>query len=339
MRYYGIEPMLIDLKSRGEQVAHIYIKDHKAQYDFVAGEVSQAHHLRNLGEAAQCVIETLADRGEAWIGLEGPAIYSYLPSTEAGLLYFGEVKLVTLPNDRRKVRYPVVQFEDGTICQKLSDFLEYFKLENNYSNRGKVMRWLSSLDGPTTKLRTRKQKFDRKKVINLEMGTNRFGKPTAILHYRRLPAMVGLKPMLDTFPDLTPTQVQELYSDYGIALPGTFKRAFKEHKKPDPDLGDDKPEELTPIDERPLRIPEPYQPLDEEIQPPDKKVLWGYIHATGLYPRRGKVMGSNPIHVGDIPIKNEKELKKFLEQWRYSIDDKLLHRLWNFVLEGNGEQQ
>lgn len=339
MRYYGIEPMLIDLKSRGERVAHIYIKDHKAQYDFVGGGVSQAHHLRNLGEAAQCVIETLADRGEVWIGLEGPAIYSYLPSTEAGLLYFGEVKLVTLPNDHRKVRYPVVQFEDGTVCQKLSDFLEYFKLENNYSNRGKVMRWLSSLDGPTTKLRTRKQKFDRKKVINLEMGTNRFGKPTAILHYRRLPAMVGLKPMLDTFPDLTPTQVQELYSDYGITLPGTFKRAFKERKQPDPGPVGDESEEPIPMDELPLRIPEPYQPLDEEIQPPDKKVLWGYIHATGLYPRRGKVMGSNPIHVGDIPIKNEKELKKFLEQWRYSIDDKLLHKLWNFVLEGNGEQQ
>ena len=30
MRYYGIEPMLIDLKSRGERIAHIYIKDHKA---------------------------------------------------------------------------------------------------------------------------------------------------------------------------------------------------------------------------------------------------------------------------------------------------------------------
>lgn len=173
------------------------------------------------------------------------------------------------------------------------------------------MRWLSSLDGPTTKLRTRKQKFDRKKVINLEMGTNRFGKPTAILHYRRLPAMVGLKPMLDTFPDLTPTQVQELYSDYGIALPGTFKKAFKERKQPDPDPVDGEPDGSIPLDERPLRIPEPYQPLDEEIQPPDKKVLWGYIHATGLYPRRGKVMGSNPIHVGDIPIKNVKELKKF----------------------------
>ena len=74
MRYYGIEPTLIDLKSRGERIAHIYIKDHKAQYDFVGGGVSQVHHLRNLGEAAQCVIETLADRVEAWIGLEGPVI-------------------------------------------------------------------------------------------------------------------------------------------------------------------------------------------------------------------------------------------------------------------------
>lgn len=165
--------------------------------------------------------------------------------------------------------------------------------------------------------------------------------------HRDLGFFKGLKDLKEEFPTATTTEVRELYSSFGYTPSSSIAKVFKSPpKKEKKEQYSDYYEgegrfsgESIPMDDRPLRIPEPYQPLNEEIQPPDKKVLWGYIHATGLYPRRGKVMGSNPIHVGDIPIKNEKELKKFLKQWRYSIDDKLLHKLWNFVLEGNGEQQ
>lgn len=241
MEFAGVEPVLLSLKlnSRPGSVAHIYRNGSSVEWKIVDGGSSSGNYvpalrLHTVADAIQCIVEHLVTRGEVWIGYDEWKIYNYFPSSESGLLYLGDFQLVKLPGRSRdgERKTPSVEFKDGTICSRIDEYLEYFGLENNYYNRGRVKVWLNSLDGPVKRSRRRKQRFDQRKVLGMEMGKNRFGKPTAILRYQHLPPMVGLGPILGTFPDMSKSEVKGLYKKFDLPLPSTFNKVFK--NRPDP---------------------------------------------------------------------------------------------------------
>lgn len=255
MEFTGVEPVLLGLKlnSPAGSVAHIHRNDSSVEWEIVeggsiSGNYVPALRLHTVADVIQCIVEHLATRGEVWIGYDEWKIYHYFPSSESGLLYLGDFQLVKLPGKSKdgERKTPSVEFKDGTICSRIDEYLEYFGLENNYYNRGRVKVWLNSLEGPVKRSRRRKQRFDQRKVLGMEIGKNRFGKPTAILRYQHLPPLVGLGPILETFPDMSKSDVKGLYKKFGIPLPSTFNKIFKD--RPDPDPGEKKPKGVGTID-------------------------------------------------------------------------------------------
>ena len=245
MEFTGVEPVLLRLKlySPPGSVAHIHMNDSSVEWEIVeggsaSGDYIPALRLHTVADVIQCIVEHLATRGEVWIGYDEWKIYHYFPSSESGLLYLGGFQLVKLPGKSKdgERKTPSVEFKDGTICSRIDEYLEYFGLENNYYNRGRVKVWLNSLEGPVKRSRRRKQRFDQRKVLGMEIGKNRFGKPTAILRYQHLPPLVGLGPILETFPDMSKSDVKGLYKEFDIPLPSTFNKAFKDRPDQAPEV-------------------------------------------------------------------------------------------------------
>lgn len=258
MKYTGIEPVLMELKlwCPPGSVAHIHRCQNSVEWDIkidgiINGDYVPALRLPTVADVIQCIMEHLDTRGEVWIGYDGWKIYHYFPSSESNLLYLEDFQLVKLPGKSKdgERKTPSVEFKDGTICSRMDEYLKYFGMENNYYNRGRVKVWLNSLEGPVKRSRKRKQKFDPNKVLGMEMGQNRFGKPTAILRYQHLPPLVGLGPILETFPNMTKEDAKDLYHRFDVPLPSTFNRVFKDRPNPAPkDPPKEKPHKRKSVD-------------------------------------------------------------------------------------------
>lgn len=317
MVYRGIEMVLMMLKLKfPECVAHIYLTEKESNVD-VEFEIEEkkghlmALRLPTVADAIQCIIEHLATRKEVWIGYEEWKIYNYFPSTESNLLYLEDFHLLKLPGKSKEGerKIPVVEFKDGTICSRIDEYLDYFKLDNNYYNRGRIRVWLNSLDGPIKRARRRKQKFNPKKVISFEVGQNRFGKPTAILRYQHLPPMVGLGPILDTFPELTKSEIRDLYQQYDIKLPSTFNRVFKN---------------------RPDVLPE--DPIIKDSSP-KKKTIDYYGAKYKLY--RTKQGYLNFVGgLGEMVAINPDRLYGMLSEEGEKVSRKQVNKIWSSYMEG-----
>lgn len=320
MEYTGIEPVLLELKlkSPAGSVAHIHRSEGSVDWGIVRDGVTQGDYLPALrlptvADAIQCIVEHLDTRGEVWIGYDGWKIYHYFPSSESGLLYLDDFQLVKLPGKGRdgERKTPSVEFKDGTICSRMDEYLEYFGMENNYYNRGRIKVWLNSLEGPVKRSRRRKQRFDHRKVLGMEIGKNRFGKPTAILRYQNLPPLVGLGLILETFPDMTKAEIKGLYRRFDIPLPSTFNRAFKD--RPDPPPMESTPEE-----------------------PPKRKSIDYYGSRYKMYRTREGYLNFESS-LGDMVAKDAEKLYEMLIGEGEKISRKMANKVWAEYME-DGEE-
>lgn len=215
----------------------VYPKEDKLYYSIVeqVEDLIPSHALNIANQAIKHIFKALQEQNEAFIGFEDiecNKLYSYVRSEEVGLLYFGDIQLRKKAKDHRKVKIPIIEFENKVVCETLEDYLRFFSLENNYINRGKVMAWVNQQKGEAKNLRNRRRKFDPNKVVDMYMGKNSFGKEMAILVYEGLPQLAGFGPIIRTFPDLTEQEALNLYKRFLIPPPSTLKRYFKgENKK------------------------------------------------------------------------------------------------------------
>lgn len=235
--YYGLEEAVARLGLTGldDNLIHLSatgVRGSALRYEIIPqrGKFSKGHSLHPIWRATTYIIESTLERGEAWLGYHDGKMYSFLPLDEAGLVYFGKIRLLKETKDKRKVKLPIVEFEDGTVCRTLQDYLDFFSLDNTYINRGKVLTWLNQQSGETKRIRRRRQQYDPDKVLKFTLGTNSFGKPVGVLSYCGLPPLVGFSPIMETFPDMTLQEAKDLYHKYDIPIPSTMEKHFRMSK-------------------------------------------------------------------------------------------------------------
>lgn len=186
------------------------------------------HRLASVEKVDQFLLNTLGEGEVALIGYEKGVLYSFYSVYDSVIVYFGKLK----QHERKKRGLPTLELEDGTVCSKAEDYCKAFGVEPTYKNKGRVMKWANSQHVPLKKLESpRGLTYEPGKVVNLEPTKNSFGKPSVILNYKGYVPIRGFTNIVAAFPQITLTQVASLYKSFGLNLPPSAKRFFRDKKK------------------------------------------------------------------------------------------------------------
>lgn len=235
-KFLGIEEALYRLNLHKDKILKVFPRSRNEgelsgalNYNLISPEgLIPSHKMKSYSSLSKYIVESLDSSSVAFIGYNNGGLYSFSPSEALGIMYFGQTTL-RKRSKGDKSPLPLIEFEDKTLCSNMTDYLNFFKLEDNYSNRGKVMSWLNLQRGEAIRLRKRTYKFDPNKVINLELSQNSYGKPVATLTYEGLPSIKGFSQLVQLFPKITQKEVEELYGEFGIPLPSTAKKFFRKN--------------------------------------------------------------------------------------------------------------
>lgn len=186
------------------------------------------HRLASVEKVDQFLLNTLSEGERALIGYEKGVLYSFNSVHDPVIVYFGKLK----QHERKKKGLPTLELEDGTVCSKAEDYCKAFGIEPTYTNKGRVMRWANSQQVPLKKLESPQGLvYEPEKVVNLEPTKNSFGKPSVVLNYKGYVPIRGFTNIVAAFPQITLTQVASLYKSFGLSLPQSAKRFFRDKKK------------------------------------------------------------------------------------------------------------
>jgi len=203
------------------------------RYEFIRREgYNPLHRLRGAQNISQFLISSMRENKFAVFGYhpEYNEIYSFTPVEEVGLVCFEEVELIKGPCSRNPL--PTLRFSSQVVCGSYSEYLTYFGLVDNYTNRGKVLTLVTNLAKTAKKGSLEKvHSYDPSLVEKLYYGVSRFGKNVPVLRYQGLSDIFGFTNIIKTFPNITESQIVKLFESYGMPLPSTAQKYLRDLKK------------------------------------------------------------------------------------------------------------
>lgn len=316
--FKSLEECLITLESSGkENLIHLYLRKNGVKYDLIKNveKLVPVHRLRGYQSLLKYILESIKENKEIYFGYNPDfpqEIYSFEEKESLGVVYFGSFSVVQNPGRGRPL--PTIEFEDGTLCSKYQDYLEFFRLPDNYFNRGKVMRWVNAHQEKVKVVKKKVYHFNPQKVIGFTTGTTRFKTEVQVLSYKGLPDMFGFGAIIKTFPKLTQIQVEDLYKSHGVKIPSTVGKYFRDKEK---DLSTKVVKSKTT----------------------NTKVELGefdyYIDTYQLRPSESPGYMSFRSNYGDIVIDTPEKLTKELREHEEVITANEAKRLWSIVMGGD----
>lgn len=313
--FKSIEECLLRLEFTSKHyIISIYLGKDGPEYDLLMNEREKLiplHRLRGTQSILKYILESVREGRRAYFGYNQEfedEIYSFGEKDQVGLVYFGGFSLIKRPGKGRPL--PTLEFENGTVCSSYSDYLEFFGLTDNYSNRGKVISWINSHLVEASEGEKKTYTYNYKKVKGFTTATTRFKTEVQVLSYEGLPDMFGFKAIVKTFPQITLKQVEKLYNSQGVKMPSTVKKYFRDKKK-------DKPTRKR----RPRRtIGFDYYISTYHLRPSDTK---GYLNFRANY--------------GDVVINNSEKLTEELRGHGETITKGEAQSLWKHIMGGDNQ--
>lgn len=318
--FKSIEECLLTLEATSrDYLISVYIgKSGGPEYSILTnadGGLVPLHRLRGTQPILKYILESIREGRRAYFGYNSEfenEIYSFGEKDQVGLVYFGDFSLVKKPGKGRPL--PTVEFENGTVCSSYKDYMEFFGLTDNYTNRGKVMSWVNSHLEEASKGEEKTYTFNQKKVKGFTSAQTRFKTEIQVLSYEGLPDMFGFGAIVKTFPNITLKQVENLYSSQGVKMPSTVRKHFRDKKKAP--SKPQKPQKTPGVKQNPGEFD--YYITTYNLHPSDTK---GYLNFKASY--------------GDVVVNNSRKLAEELRGHGEVITYNEAQSLWNTVMKGD----
>lgn len=233
-KFYSIEETILRLTLLvgNDHLIRVRASD-DLEYEFVSREKYRPlHRLRGIQSIHPYLISSVKERGFAVYGYhpEYKEIYSFSPVEEVGLVCFEETELIKNPCSRNPL--PTLRFSQNQVCGSYPEYLTHFNLEDTYINRGKVLTLATQLAKVSPKADLGDtHSYDPSLVEKLYYGLSRFGKKVPVLRYQGLSDLFGFTRMVKTFPDITESQIVELFDSYDMPLPSTAQKYIRDLRK------------------------------------------------------------------------------------------------------------
>lgn len=233
-KFYSVEEsiMRLNLVKKEDCLIRVFLTD-DLRYEFIPRDgYNPLHRLRGTQNISQFLISSMRENESAILGYhpEYNEIYSFAPIEEVGLVCFEEVELIKGPCSRNPL--PTLRFSSQVVCGSYPEYLTHFGLEDNYTNRGKVLTLVTNLAKTAKKGSLEKvHSYDSSLVEKLYHGVSRFGKNVPVLRYRGLPDIFGFTNIIKSFPDITEEEVVELFDKYDIPLTSTAQKYIRDLRK------------------------------------------------------------------------------------------------------------
>lgn len=312
-KFYSVEESIMRLNLvKGEDfLIQVFFTD-DLRYEFIPRDkYNPLHRLRGAQSISQFLISSMRENKFAIFGYhpEYNEVYSFTPVEEVGLVCFEEVELIKGPCSRNPL--PILRFSSQVVCGSYSEYLTHFGLEDNYTNRGKVLTLVTNLaktakKGSLEKVHT----YDPSLVEKLYYGVSRFGKNVPVLRYQGLSDIFGFTNIIKTFPNITKDQIIKLFESYGMSLPSTAQKYLRELKK-------------SKNQSRP--------PRKKRNKPPEGLDLIQYIGKHHIKKTRKNVTIYSEELSSDVVAKNPFDLVQIIRSNGDSIGAELGPKIWEEV--------